>query len=1316
MLGSGVWQHIRRQPRVIWLRLFKVTFALSACATLVLVNKLRAHLGNDPPFVIIGCILMQPAQRVGGILHAMGNVLSGVAAGNLYGLLTRYLVWRAWASSGAYAVWKETHPDLGLPDENTMRAIDYSRYQQVLVLLAVFEVIMLFIHGYFRLHNGVNNFQRFFPFFVVVHFCYLTSLSSPFVALLKTFTVPFCIGGMVLLVVSLVVFPEFGLQDLGGQMMGVVDDLYTMFDGVMLGMSLGDLLQSDRDTFAAELDGRQLGLTTLLASHRRLKAQTLAARAAIQLEIYYELVVLLRVLPGQHLLPVFAALGSTEGFGWLLINSMLNGFVLLTGAIAAGQAPDSLLMVKFAKRFHPHWARLHREVLEAIVVMQLVVCYCVFGGSAVGHKHLALVRRVLAEWTSDGSITASLKQDLTLMGIDPAALAQEDVQLVTDEFRHFPAERLQERVKRIRELLLEYRTQWRQDILELYEQEYWPEGRAEGGSTTAGGALAHVPRRRAATHSSVGPEGELLGRTPTNVGDRLFGGTRANPASATPLEDEDLYYLTLILANTGVGVRKVADVVDAVVPMAQYRLGDKTHKHRRLWFTVYEKRKDRYHNQLADMTRKLKQSVRSSEPGRLDDDTSDSGTVGSALVVLATALPLFLRRSYLHYRRWYRQKKDYCRFGLQVVLALMLGLFPMFIPATRMWYIGVHGAWVGFVTVLVLEVSVGATYLQAVVRSVGIVWGSLWGYLLYIAGGLLRQNLPALEVLVAAVGTIPTMYVMLTTPYFKGAFAAEVSIYIVLYATVLSPTATILRSWAERCLAMVCGLAIAVGVDVLVFPVRSRSKMRAMLLGALTEMACLEQCYASLTFVEEGERPLGKALLDHMRNQMTIHVTKARAYLAAAKVFQGEARHESRFKESFQLEQQVVTRMLTIMPAMVDRMENTALLRDTLVSAGNPISVALALKVVRYRRQSVASTVLLYRATGESMATKSPLPQCLPSAKLAYWKMAREMRLVFSEALEEQRRAERRHGVEGSDDDDEAYVQTLARAKHLRRAVLGWSITAMLGAQVGEQVDELIWLVRLLVGVLEFRSGFLSRLLLSKYALMAVVDYRQAKREVRGEQQSRNAPKTLPKLAPSRRLLLANGPRLLGVPEEEGGEPPKLPVLLALPTPAELPERPVSAEQRQAPPSASSLSISDASSISLSVLDEFGAEPPGYEGPDGYEGRLQHLHTLPLADGQVLLASAPQPYDGWVPGHAPVARSSTQRSLVLVALRLSHGFRRRVHSLAQHHDAVYGLEPWDTHDDELYVVYGAQARHDAAAATSPDEVLRSRSNTRLSWS
>lgn len=127
-------------------------------------------------------------------------------------------------------------------------------------------------------------------------------------------------------------------------------------------------------------------------------------------------------------------------------------------------------------------------------------------------------------------------------------------------------------------------------------------------------------------------------------------------------------------------------------------------------------------------------------------------------------------------------------------------------------------------------------------------------------------------------------------------------------------------------------------------------------------------------------------------------------------------------------------------------------------------------QVYPYRRNVAGSIILTLSAVHGALIHKLPLPQFLPSARLAHLRMVNRVREAVQENIDQ---GEYQHEA-----------GELTRHRLVRRKYMSWNASCAAQAEVIEYLEELIDLTKLLVGANEFRSGLLVRPTYLEYAKM----------------------------------------------------------------------------------------------------------------------------------------------------------------------------------------------------------------------------------------
>jgi uncharacterized membrane protein YgaE (UPF0421/DUF939 family) len=400
--------------------------------------------------------------------------------------------------------------------------------------------------------------------------------------------------------------------------------------------------------------------------------------------------------------------------------------------------------------------------------------------------------------------------------------------------------------------------------------------------------------------------------------------------------------------------------------------------------------------------------------------------------------------------------------GIKMAVAVLLVLWPAFLSQWNTWYYENRGMWAALQLVVVMEVAIGASVWIFILRLFGTVLGCTWGYLAYLAGG----GNAVIAVVMLVIGIVPSAYIQLGSKYVKAGMISIISMSIVLLATVDQPIpGTATENYLKRLIAFLIGGIVALVIEFVLFPVKARDRLVESLASAISKMSEMEACLAHGV---ENKRSID------VRSQVVAQrfedaKSKAEGSLTAAETFLPFCAQEPRFKGSFAGLALVYTEILFVLHQIIDRMDNMLQLHK---EYGSDVLEELNGEVCAYRRNLAGSITLVLFAVHEALTTKLPLPQFLPSARLAHLRVVNRVREVVSQI-------ETNVMLEHSEDHRHDSLRSMIEASMVRRIVrqkfLSWNAVSAGQIEVIEYLEELIDLTKLLVGSNEFRSGLLTR-------------------------------------------------------------------------------------------------------------------------------------------------------------------------------------------------------------------------------------------------
>ncbi|KAI1327485.1 hypothetical protein F5Y16DRAFT_410262 [Xylariaceae sp. FL0255] len=389
--------------------------------------------------------------------------------------------------------------------------------------------------------------------------------------------------------------------------------------------------------------------------------------------------------------------------------------------------------------------------------------------------------------------------------------------------------------------------------------------------------------------------------------------------------------------------------------------------------------------------------------------------------------------------------------------------WPAFVPSFNPWYVSVRGSWATFQLILVFEVSIGTSFQAFFLRALGTIIGCSIGIVAFEIG---QGNLAVL-IIVLAIGLIPANYLNSATRYNKAGVITIISLAVVGISTVVPvnqdpPWLT----YAKRMVCFLIGGIVAVVVEMILFPVRARDRLVESLASSIKQISIMEASVAA--GVDSAENVDIKSLA--LNASFTNAKEKAEQALSAAQTFLPFCLSEPRIKGNFKGQTLVYGEMIHVLFQIMDRMENMQHIRKLY---GSSVLEELHAEVMPYRRNVAGCITLSLFAVDEALTTRLPLPQFLPSSRVAQLRYVARVRELLLDRKEQV-----------SKDEMDARLSTVPQQRPLdnetmmsmtRQNFLAWNASSAGMMEIIEYLEELVDLAKLLVGVNAFRSGMLER-------------------------------------------------------------------------------------------------------------------------------------------------------------------------------------------------------------------------------------------------
>lgn len=276
----------------------------------------------------------------------------------------------------------------------------------------------------------------------------------------------------------------------------------------------------------------------------------------------------------------------------------------------------------------------------------------------------------------------------------------------------------------------------------------------------------------------------------------------------------------------------------------------------------------------------------------------------------------------------------------------------------------------------------------------------------------------------------------------------------------MNQSGTAYENFYKRLAAFLVGSVVAILVEVFIYPVRARDRLVESLSASVRQVQNMHS--AMSVGIDEPERPNFRSYKLHSRFRRARD--KAQASLTAAETFLPFCLNEPRLKGSFKPMEPIYKEIIYVLHQIIDRLDNVINLRK---AYGSSILEDLNAHVYAYRRNVAAANTLMLFSVHEALTTWLPLPQFLPSTRLAQLRLISRVREVVETKLSRQGSLGVAFSEEGVLDHTASFVT--------QRRFLAWNANAAGHMEIIEYLEELVELTKLLVGVNAFRSGLLER-------------------------------------------------------------------------------------------------------------------------------------------------------------------------------------------------------------------------------------------------
>lgn len=1002
--------------RIQALRIGKSWLSTLICFTLAMIDPVADKLGSAIFLIALVSVNAHPGRRVGAELETCILGIGGTVFGLAYTILCLYI------SQRISAVGTES---------------------QALAFLAAMETIMLFFHGFIRSYSP-RMFQFVFFFFIVSHFNFLTSYGHPLSLVALSYAAPIFLGYSICLFINIIIFPEFSSTYIGTIVVSTIDDIHTHTNASVGFFIDGKQTHSDNDGGCDNKDTSTNTLASLQARRKVIRGK-LSNSATALTESTFELSY--AYMAPSEIEPIIDNLTVAATILNAIVGSCELEYCLLgdIGRHSKSNDEDSKTNKTKEKNAsfqgHNNKNNVSTDYKQGDRKSYVPSSFKESNNSEQNKIDFDLFKSEREIEFGDKKVLINFLDSVR----EPVVNLNDNI---SDCF---------ETIKNTITLCYDVPVEKSSYRLSIYE-----------ALPTIDEALNKIALS-IHSYDSIMPEALQVVSNPSSSVE-TNGKNKSNYVDLLPnfMPREELFLLSSFLLNFRELAVTTCSLMSQCRDLAEVRLEREQRgwKGQKLWFpplftkaslftylstgssevetssiftrsshlnsNYHENSKNKRTNDLEEDVRELNKKTKT---GRIRNFIADMVELPS-------------------------KYGPHTRYGLKFTVCLMLVSFPAFIPQSRSWFADLRGYWVGFVGSLSLDTSIGATLSVFMLRSIGVVFGCSWGYASYAAGWSDTRGYIVITVMIA-IGLVVQFYFIITSPQVLAGMVAVISSTVVVLSTIRPTTPdTILQIFAKRTIAMFLGGAVATLVQISLYPVRARDQLAKQIVLAIHYC---EDIDGFISLGLNGNIPSFEQR-EEAYQKLNRSWARAKAALELAENYRGLTRQEPRMKGSFRERSKIYEEIIFVLHQIIDKFHNIAFLRK---SYGSAVLDEMSPYVFRYRRELFGCLTTAFRAAGEALATKRPMPQFLPSSRIAHLRIVNRVREISG--METPMRPNM------NESDPIPINEVPITEEQLRHKYMGWSAASSAIEEIIQYVEELTSLIKLLVGVSRFQYSFLSR-------------------------------------------------------------------------------------------------------------------------------------------------------------------------------------------------------------------------------------------------
>ncbi|RKO91809.1 Fusaric acid resistance protein-like-domain-containing protein, partial [Blyttiomyces helicus] len=460
------------------------------------------------------------------------------------------------------------------------------------------------------------------------------------------------------------------------------------------------------------------------------------------------------------------------------------------------------------------------------------------------------------------------------------------------------------------------------------------------------------------------------------------------PTASDPMRSEHLlaYFFMFNLRECSKQILRLS--------IASERLESRRVERRRCWFPQMPLRE--WLVQSADIYR----------PSRDVDDPFSSPYVQGKVNTYPTTGPQIFLYKLWRFLSWF--KRHEARYALKLGLAVM-SIFSGILCERLRFLFGrfteFKGNWAVITLYIVMSPIVGGSINAGLIRVVGTVAGAMWGCLAWVVA-------PANPYVISffiITWSYPWWFVFLNTSQVRLGTTALLTINVVVVVEFLTfnnpgaPDGIVTVAW-KRVVAILAGVLVAIIMTSYFWPFLARVELRLGVARSIYSCGIHYSRLASILFnpdedsLRTAPRPVAGAApaLEAEVAKLEKHLRKS---IASHRMLVGLATNEPRIKGPLNMVAirgivegvETIFERLCMLGCILKGGEDPLDGRG-IVGLGEGVRSGVIFPVLKFRRDMFAAILMYFHILSGSLIAKTPLPQFLPAARAARWRLVTQIR------------------------------------------------------------------------------------------------------------------------------------------------------------------------------------------------------------------------------------------------------------------------------------------------------------------------------------